>query len=143
MTDYQAMLEDTRTKLLKAIGHLEYSHEKIQHLPSSVEALDEEGLETWEGFSARFSRVSDIFIAKFLRTKIMLSDPGFRGSVRDVLNQAEKLDLIDSAEEWMVIRGIRNVVAHDYNDEEVEQFFQFLKAQCPRVLSIKALLTND
>ena len=139
MPDHQALLKDTQEKLQKALMHLEYSYNKIQSLSDRLNELDEEGLEVWESLSARFSRVSDIFLSKYVRTVIMINDPGFRGSMRDFINKAEKLGLIDSAEEWMVIRSIRNVVAHDYNDDEMHEFFKVLKAQCPRVLSIKKL----
>ena len=60
-------LKALREKLLKAIGHLEYSYKKIQHIPPDIDTLDEEGLETWESFSARFCRVSDIFLSKYIR----------------------------------------------------------------------------
>ena len=139
MTNHQALLKDTQEKLQKALGHLEYSYTKIQTLSDKLNELDEEGLEVLESLSARFSRVSDIFLSKYVRTVIMENDPGFRGSMRDIINKAEKLGLIDSAEEWLVIRSIRNMVAYDYNDSEMNEFFKLLKTQCPRVLSIKKL----
>ena len=34
--------------------------------------------------------------------------------MRDILNRLERYHLIDSAEEWVYIRELRNEIAHDY-----------------------------
>lgn len=62
MTDYNIMLQEIKNKLLKAIDHLEYSYKKVQTLPDSLTEMSDEIMETWESFSSRFVRVSDIFI---------------------------------------------------------------------------------
>ena len=39
----------------------------------------------------------------------------------DILNRLEKLSIIDSADKWLSLREIRNIVTHEYpdNDEEI------------------------
>lgn len=59
-------LSDQKRKLLKALAHLEYSYKKIIELPEEINQLDEEGLETWESFAARFCRVSEIFLTRYI-----------------------------------------------------------------------------
>jgi hypothetical protein len=76
----------------------------VQTLPRAMDKLDQEQLEAWEGFTARFARVADSFLSKYLRTFVGEHEPGFRGSMRDYLNQAEKLGLIESAQLWAEIR---------------------------------------
>ena len=137
MTD---LLAETTRKLKKALDLLEYSFNKIQKLPDDPEKLDAESLETWESFSSRFSRVVDLFLVRFLRTKVLQSDPGFQGSLRDFVDQAEKLGLISDANRWMQIRGLRNLNAHEYNEENLKQFFLDLKTTTPEVLRVKSLL---
>ena len=137
MTD---LLGETTRKLKKALDLLEYSFNKIQKLPDDPEKLDAESLETWESFSSRFSRVVDLFLVRFLRTKVLQSDPGFQGSLRDFVDQAEKLGLISDANRWMQIRGLRNLNAHEYNEENLKQFFLDLKTTTPEVLRVKSLL---
>jgi hypothetical protein len=93
----QALCQTYKIKLDKALQYLNYSFEKVKILPTNPESLDPESLETWESFSARFSRVADLFLTKYLKSYILAQDPGFEGSIRDFVNQAEKLGLIDSA----------------------------------------------
>ena len=41
-------------------------------------------------------------------------------SLRDVLNRLEKLEIIDSAQEWIEFRKVRNAATHEYPDNEDE-----------------------
>jgi len=140
MERYLPQLDIVKRKLLKALSHLEYSYQKILKLPEDVEKLDEESLETWESFSARFGRVADIFLSKYLRLTILLDDPGFTGTLRDFVNQAEKLKMIEDANIWMAIRELRNISSHDYSESDLSAFFRQLKKECPKLLTITALL---
>ena len=140
MSSHQAYLKEQRNKLLKALSHLEYSYKKILQLPSHPDQLDEEALETWESFAARFGRVGDIFLMKYVRAYVLQQDPGFSGSLRDFVNQAEKLGLLEKADTWMDIRELRNISAHDYTEEDLAAFFERLKQECPLLLSIKTQL---
>ncbi len=135
---YQQLLSISRQKLLKALRHLEYSYNKIQKLPVDATQLDEESLETWESFSARFARVVDIFLTRYLRAYVLTNDPGFEGTLRDFVNQGEKLGVIEDARAWMSIRELRNITAHDYSENDLTQFFERLKKETPRLLTIKA-----
>jgi len=38
----------------------------------------------------------------------------------DLLNRLEKLNILESAEEWIELRQIRNVLFHTYEDEPEE-----------------------
>ncbi|MHB1947952.1 MAG: hypothetical protein ACYCQI_07555 [Gammaproteobacteria bacterium] len=140
MTPRQEFFEDQKNKLTKAIEHLECSYNKIFRLPEQLDQLDEESLETWESFAARFGRVADIFLMKYLRAYVLLQDPGFAGSLRDFVNQGEKLGIIDSAEMWMSIRELPNISAHEYTDKDLVEFFKRLKQDAPRLLAIKTIL---
>jgi len=105
-----------------------------------VQTWDEETLETWESFSARFSRVVDLFLSRYLRTLVLKSDPGFNGTLRDLVNEGEKLKIVDDARAWMALRELRNISANDYTEEALAQFFLNLKTECPRLLALKVHL---
>ena len=136
-----SLKEQIRKDLLAAIGHLEYSSNKIQKLNLLQKtSWDEEELETLESFSSRFARVSDIFISKFLRFRILEEDPGFRGSLIDSLNFAEKINLIEDAKSWLRIRSLRNVAAHDYAASDLLQLFKELLSLTPTLLQTKSKL---
>lgn len=144
MKDYEKLLSIAKTKLTKALIHLEYSWKKIQRLPKDINQLSEEQLEIWESFSARFSRLVELFLNRYLRTYILLQDPGFEGSLRDRLHKAEKYDLVSDANHWLALRELRNVTAHDYSDEDIENHFQRLINETPFLLkNIKSVLENN
>ena len=140
MTTREQFLQEQKNKLLKAIAHLEYSYSKIINLPTELDELNEETLETWESFAARFCRVADVFLTKYLRACILLEDPGFSGTFRDALHLGEKLSLIDDPETWMAIRELRNISAHEYTDKDLSAFFKRLKTECPKLITLKNLI---
>lgn len=128
-------------QLHKALNYLSYSYNKVQQLPDEQAELDQESLETWESFAARFSRVADIFLAKYIRCCLLIDDPAYRGSFRDSMNRAEKLGLIDDVEHWMSIRAMRNLAVHEYAEENLSNYFQNLKHYTPALLGIKSILS--
>lgn len=135
MTDYKKMLDVQARKLKKALKHLKYSFERIRTL--SVDNPDERQLADWESFVARFSRASDIYLTKFLRSSILLDDPGFNGSFRDVLNRAEKLNLIGETDIWLAIRDLRNKAAHEYDEENLSRLFEEMRKLASHLLEIE------
>lgn len=137
MDKFEKILEIRQRQLNKALERLSYSFQKVKNLPLKTEEFDDETLETWESFSARFARASDIFLSQYLRVYILLTDKGFQGTMRDFLDVGEKLGLIDDAQAWMNIRELRNLSAHEYTEEDLVAVFKRLLKECPRVLSIK------
>lgn len=123
------LLENYRRDLLKALKHLDYSYLKVTKLPIDPTQMDEEILETWESFSARFSRVIDIFLSKYLRAKVLADDPGFSGTLRDFVDYAEKIALVDRAETWMELRKFRNLISHEYEEEELAKIFAEMRSR--------------
>lgn len=97
--------------------------------------MDVERLETWESFVARFSRVSDIFLSKYIRLKVLNEDPAFRGSFRDFLDMSEKIGLVTSASEWMQVRELRNKTAHEYTRDDLKVVFEQVLKMTPFLLS--------
>lgn len=140
MTDYQKIIENHKKSILKSLSYLKYSYGKVQKLSGKLADSDPETLEIWEGFVARFARVSDIFVMKYLKSRILKENPAFRGTVRDLLNEAEKLNLIDTAEQWLHIRDLRNKATHDYTEEEFETYLEEIKKLTPIVLAIEKIL---
>lgn len=125
-------------QLTKAIGHLEKSFNKAKKLPILLSKNDDDSLETWESFAARFARVVDIYSSKVLRAQLLDVDPGFDGTFKDMLLLAEKARLIDSAELWLKLRSLRNIQAHDYTDETFSAFAGELLKNTPTLLKLNA-----
>lgn len=138
--DYQALLKEHTESLQKALEYLKYSYKKIQSLSMTIQDADPELLETWESFVARFSRVTDIFMMKYIRLKILIDDPGFGGTFTDHLNRAEKLGLIQDAHQWKEIRNLRNQATHEYSPKELEPYLKKIKELTPIVLDLSKII---
>ena len=140
MNKYEIMVLASAEKLKKALKHLSYCYDKILVPNQPVAKMSEEELLMWEGLSARFSRVADLFLMQYIRSKVLYEDPGFEGTLRDYLNKAEKMELIDDTSDWMKIRELRNKTAHEYNEEHLGEFFALLYSYTPKLLDLKRVL---
>jgi hypothetical protein len=120
---------------LDALNTLEYSWQKIRDkkIPD-LNKKNLDALETWEAFTSRFARTTDIFLSKYIRLLILDLDPGFRGEIRDYLDKAEKANFISNADQWMKVRELRNHIAHEYSKADLENTFKNVISLVPFVL---------
>lgn len=137
MQTHQQLLSVYKKDFLDALAALEHSWQKLkdQPLPDlQVKNLDQ--LESWEALTSRFARCTDIFLSKYIRLMVLQKDPGFRGEMRDYLDKAEKNHMISNADDWMLVRELRNKISHEYTKEdliktlkEVLRFIPFVLAE--------------
>ena len=109
-------------KLLDITGKevMYFQQSKIRIINSDIdikwiEALDQNPhhSEMLDAFVARFSRLQDTIGDKLLPAILKLNlEPV--GSQLDNLFRAEKLGWIDSADQWVELRGLRNSLIHEY-----------------------------
>lgn len=64
-------LKATEELLVKAIKALEYSYNKVKNIELN-DSYHYDELEVLESFTSRFSRLSDIFTQKYLKTVFIL-----------------------------------------------------------------------
>ena len=79
--------------------------------------------EALDALSSKFSRVSDIYTQKVIKTLLFLlreDAPTFL----DRMNLCEKLGIIPSAEELIAIRDLRNIIAHEYLSENLVEIYR-------------------
>jgi len=91
----------------------------IDFLPS----ISFETEEALDSLSFKFSRVSDIYTQKVIKTLLFLlreDAPTFL----DRMNLCEKLCIIPSAEELIAIRDLRNIIAHQYLSENLVEIYR-------------------
>lgn len=129
-------LNAVRAELEKARIHLGYSFAKSKNFNFEKDAFSEQELETLESFSSRFARYSDMLIKKYFRLLALLNDPGYSGTVIDLLNLAEKQHWIESAKQWQRIRELRNFAAHEYAVEAVRAVYTEFLALTPVLLAV-------
>ncbi len=128
------------TKIVKSLKYLEFTYSRVLKLSTDPKLLTELELETWDGFATRFSRSSDLFLSKYIKAAIQFDDPVFEGSFRDHLNRAEKLKLIDDSKVWFEIRELRNVIVHEYSDEDLKAIFEKMLKLTPLILDLRKRL---
>ena len=72
-----------------------------------------EELESFDSLTSKFSRTSDLFTQKVIRTVWMLLHESFVPFI-DMMNMGEKLGILKSANEMIEIRDMRNQISHEY-----------------------------
>ena len=117
---------------------LRYSLTKCQRLQLE-KGLSPDELESFEALTSSFARLSDMIIQKAFRL-IDAIDLEDRGTVRDRINRAEKKGLIQSADDFIEIRILRNEIAHEYKTASVYALFAKVMAWTPKLLECVARL---
>ena len=120
-SNLQNLLDLNWSLLKQALPSFERSLVKCRDLDFSL-PISFEAEESLDALSSKFSRVSDIFTQKVLKTFIFVlreDAPTFL----DRMNLCEKLGLIPSAEELIAIRDLRNIIAHEYLSENLVEIY--------------------
>ena len=126
------VLEKELGILSDARNVLEYSFNKCSKIGIKT-MYEPEELESFESFTGRFARLSDILIQKIFRLVDEL-DLDFQGTVRDRINKAEKKELIANSDVFVEIRAIRNDIAHEYLPEAIQDIFVKVLELTPSLL---------
>jgi hypothetical protein len=130
--DLVQLLREELQLLDKAADILKYSYGMCGKIGIKDEYSYEE-LDKFESFSGRFARLSDLLIQKIFRLidDIELESPG---TIRDRINRAEKKELIESADIFVEIRIVRNQVAHEYIQDEIQELFEKVLEYTPHLM---------
>jgi hypothetical protein len=133
MTDMWNELLDKQIQEMNDAGAiLRHSYDKCCGIGVRPD-LNIDQLESFEALTARFARLSDLVVQKVLRTISVLDLEEF-GTVRDRIHRAEKRGFIESAEDFVQIRMLRNEIAHEYKSEIIFDIFERALALTPALL---------
>jgi len=91
--------------------------------------------ESFEALTSRFARTSDILTQKLLKTLFMLLQENIK-TIIDAANFLEKLELIDDADDLLNIREIRNQIAHEYVESDINDLFFDVLRYVPQLRKI-------
>jgi len=93
--------------------------------PETYSAITDEAVEHIDQLVYRFTKLQDVLGAKlFPHIVSVLREDANTLTIYDVLTELEKREVIPSAESWMMLREIRNQIAHDYeNDPKTGSFY--------------------
>lgn len=68
--------------------------------------------------SFRFGKLQDTAGRALRNILIALGEDMEGAPFIDILNRAEKIGIIDNAQEWMMLRELRNLLTHEYSEKE-------------------------
>jgi uncharacterized protein YutE (UPF0331/DUF86 family) len=126
--------------LNKAAEYLQYSQQKCTAnlKPTKYTASE---LESCEALAARFARAADILTQKVLKNifAILQENPL---TFIDKCNLAEKFGIIESADELIKIRGLRNDIAHEYSIVNIDELFVTIFEYTVKLLAIIKKVNN-
>ena len=111
------LLKTAQAELL----HLQQTDARLFSSPFSPEELvlrlqDIDFSERVDAFVARFGRLQDLLGDKFLPAWLRAMEEE-AGAVLENLDRAEKLGLLTSADDWLAVRKLRNLMVHEYIDQ--------------------------
>jgi len=109
---------DTLEVVKREGDHLCFSYGRVFDEPVNEERIGQleqspEDAERLEAFVSRFGRMQDTIGNKLLPRwlRAQAEEPG---TLIEVLNRGERLGVVESAEDWLVARELRNRLVHEY-----------------------------
>ena len=111
-------LHSSLARLQRAAIQLITSNKKCKLIGYRSDLSNEE-LEVFDAFTSRFARVSDMLFQRVFR---LLDSLEFEESntLIDVLNHAERRNIISTTSDFKEIRELRNEITHEYALRELE-----------------------
>lgn len=112
----------------KALINLEYSVKKCSKLLENGKEITPEDEESLEALTARFARAVDLFTQKVLKSFFLLLRENAFTQI-DKANYLEKLQIIEKRDELLVLRDLRNEIAHEYKNTTRDELFALVLEQ--------------
>jgi len=113
------LLSEEWLLLIASMKTFQISVEKCKLIGDKKEYTFTE-LESFDSLISKFSRSSDIYTQKVLRTSWTLLREGF-GPFIDMMHSMEKIRLIQSSDQLLDIRDLRNKISHEYLPNAVKK----------------------
>ena len=118
------MIEELRgdlSKLDRAVEILKYSLQQCRKIVIKADYSLEE-LDRFECLTSRFARTSDVYTQKIMKGIILILREEAKTFI-DKANLFEKLE-ISTAEDFKMIRDLRNEVSHEYKLDDITEIFE-------------------
>jgi hypothetical protein len=112
-----SLLQTEWNSLTAALTTLQLSVDKCKSIGKKA-AYSFEELESFDSLTSKFNRASDIFTQKILRTVWMLLHEPFVPFI-DMMSKSEKISLLQSSDQMIEIRDLRNQISREYLPEAI------------------------
>jgi uncharacterized protein YutE (UPF0331/DUF86 family) len=116
------ILKENFESFKKSIYWLKRSYNKCKEIGIKQEYKPDE-YDYFENLCSRYGRSIDIFINKVLRSIDIIELENI-GTNLDVVNRAEKRGLINSADEVIEMKALRNEIVHEYVESRLIEKFE-------------------
>ena len=116
------ILKENFESFKKSIYWLKRSYNKCKKIGIKQEYKPDE-YDYFENLCSRYGRSIDIFINKVLRSIDIIELENI-GTNLDVVNRAEKRGLINSADEVIEMKALRNEIVHEYVESRLIEKFE-------------------
>lgn len=143
----QLRLQKTRAEYDTHLEMMAYAHAKVRNIvpvtADTVQTLSDEQVAALDQYIYRFTKWQDTLGARaFDQCLQMLAEDSDAMAFIDKLNRLEKLGALPSAAQWLELRALRNVLAHEYseNAEELAEAINTLYEEFPSIREISAAL---
>ena len=103
----------------QSLSTLALSVEKCKKIVNKDRYSFEE-LESIDSLTSKFSRSTDIYTQKILRGLWALMREPYVPFI-DMMNKAEKMGIVVSAESLLLVRELRNSIAHEYLPDALQE----------------------
>ena len=137
------ILNEAYKTCLIHIGRLNFSYQKIEHFfPLTIEVynnIDDNQISFFDQFIYRFTKFQDAMGAKLFKSILDNLGEDVRAvPFIDILNKLESLCIISSAEDWLLLREIRNLLTHEYpfNKQEIVDGLNLLHKNFDLLMSV-------
>lgn len=133
------LLQDELSGLEQAAQHLEHSRQRCLGLVR-LDDLSPEQLERLESLTSRFARLADLLTQRIFR---LIDDIELVGSssTLDRIYRAEKRGWA-SAADLIKIRELRNLVAHEYAADQMNDIYSAVAALTPVLIDVIPKVTD-
>ena len=143
LMDSNIRLEKYLNECGKHIYRIEKAYNKIKDVfpisATKYELLNDDDIEAIDQYLFRFAKLQDTLGQRIFKTIVSeYVDNIDLLSFIDILNYLEKIGILENANLWMKLRGIRNEISHQYDDdsEEMSQSLNSIIAQKDVIIEV-------
>ncbi|MEA3438510.1 MAG: hypothetical protein U9R43_18750 [Thermodesulfobacteriota bacterium] len=129
-----AQLNENFEALEKSLDVLNYSFRKCKSF-GEKEEYEQEEQESFEALTSRFARTSDILTQKVFKSLFALLQENVN-TIIDSANILEKLGIVENADDVLNIRELRNQIAHEYVEADLNALFMDVLRYVPAIETV-------
>jgi uncharacterized protein YutE (UPF0331/DUF86 family) len=133
-TNLAPLLREQLQHMTQAADYLAFSYDRSREIIHQADWTPEQ-MERLESLASRFARLSDLLTQKVMRIVDELELTP-EGTLLDRINRAEKRGWVDSAADLVRICELRNLIAHEYAADKLDELYQTIIVLTPQLLAM-------